>query len=50
MTKKGRDIAELICRVSKNMMRILERLQKSDILDEKRTSIALLNKIYEKGL
>ena len=31
-------------------MRILERLQKSDILDEKLTSIALLNKIYEKGL
>ena len=31
-------------------MWILERLQKSDILDEKLTSIALLNKIYEKGL
>ena len=31
-------------------MRILERLQKSDILDEKLTSIALLNKVYEKGL
>ena len=31
-------------------LRILERLQKSDILDEKLTSIALLNKIYEKGL
>ena len=31
-------------------MRILERLQKSDTLDEKLNSIALLNKIYEKGL
>ena len=31
-------------------MRILDRLQKSDILDEKLSSIALLNKIYEKGL
>ena len=31
-------------------MQILDRLQKSDILVEKLTSIALLNEIYEKGL
>ena len=31
-------------------MRILDRLQKRDIWDEKLSSIALLNKIYEKGL
>ena len=29
-------------------MRILDRLQKSDILDEKLSSIALLNKMYMK--
>ncbi len=31
-------------------MRLVDRLTKSDILDEKLSSVVLLNKMYEKGL